>query len=106
MTSLSVEHNGQAVSIRRGEAFTVTLAGNPTTGYQWTTLPVEGVEVSHEYHSSAPPGSKICGAGGAYVFTVKTNGESKSFVLEAHYKRSWEKNPPAETFTVTVNLED
>lgn len=70
----------------------VTLQGNPTTGYEWTSA-IDGkavVSVSEQYESTSKS-SVAAGGGGYYTFTYEgaANGTS---TINLKYARSWEKS--------------
>jgi inhibitor of cysteine peptidase len=96
---------GSTISLAQNEPFTVTLEGNPATGYEWA-LDADissGVELvgEPEYSSS----SKAIGSGGTYVFTFKAI-EAGEHTLQLKYWRSFEPNtPPTETFVLKMQVE-
>ena len=93
------------ISVKKGETFTVELDSNPSTGYGWDLQLTAGKAslVKQDFRSSTPPGSMICGAGGTEIYTYKAE-EMGTIELNADYKRSWEKNPPAKTCQFHVNV--
>jgi len=96
---------GRKVSLKVGETLEVTLAANPTTGYNWFVGVMKtGVlkqEGERAFKSDAPD---RMGAGGKTTlrFRAVAAGETE---LKLHYKRPWEKKePPDETFKVKVTV--
>ena len=76
---------------------TVTLEGNPTTGYTWVyTLPPETVirEVSHEYIADTSDKNMV-GSGGKFIFTFEAIAAGEADIIFS-YRRSWEENTAPE----------
>lgn len=70
---LTQASSGKSYTINKGDTFTVTLASNPTTGYQLHMI-VDGSEpyslVSKSYKSDPNPGG-MTGVGGSSTYTFK-----------------------------------
>lgn len=98
------------ITVRVGETVTVSLDGNPTTGYTWNLAePMKDnapvlVTLSYGRVPDADEENPCCGAPCPTI--VKMTGVhagAASFTLE--YKRVWETDTPAwktRTFVVTV----
>lgn len=101
--SLTATHaqNGQTVSIAKGETLTVKLAGNPTTGYQWTVAQNDADFLQPQDPIYEPDSSAI-GSGGTYFFRF-TALKPGTASLRMTYRRSWEP-APIETFTLAVDI--
>jgi len=83
---------------------TITLEGNPTTGYSWTytlyTLSPSAVmrEVSNEYIANTSD-KKTVGSGGKFVFTFEAIAAGEADIIFS-YRRTWEENTaPEKTIT-------
>lgn len=94
--------NGGAKQLRLGDAFEVTLAENPSTGYQWTlhapldpALAVEG----NSYVASAPG---LIGSGGlrSWRFRAVKAGVAHLVIDD---KRGWEP-APVESFAIAIDV--
>jgi inhibitor of cysteine peptidase len=94
--------NGGVKQVRIGDAFEVTLAENPSTGYQWTlqapldpALAVEG----NSYVASAPG---LIGSGGlrSWRFRALKAGVAHLVIDD---KRGWEP-APVESFAITIDV--
>ena len=94
--------NGGAKQVRIGDAFEVTLAENPSTGYQWTlhapldpALAVEG----NSYVASAPG---LIGSGGlrSWRFRAVKAGIAHLVIDD---KRGWEP-VPVESFSIAIDV--
>jgi inhibitor of cysteine peptidase len=102
---LEAGDSGSTVKLAKGDAFTVVLKENRTTGYSWSVV-VKGEPVLEQ--AGEPryvEDSKLHGAGGlvTYSFNVVAAGTA---TLRLAYARPWEKEvKPAETFEVTVVVE-
>ena len=97
-------HPVKDVTLDLPGAFTVTLAANPSTGYQWNAESViTGDAVTQVSHTYLEPGSDLVGASGRDVWTfdaVKAGAGAVSF----SYARPWESVPAAWTLTVNVTV--
>lgn len=96
---------GQAVIVAKGGEVTVTLTGNPTTGYTWALISGNDAVLKSAgdavYEAAKMPAGMV-GSGGTYTFTFSaiTTGTA---ALKFGYARPWEKDvAPAKTFTVSV----
>jgi inhibitor of cysteine peptidase len=80
--------------VSSGKTLTISLQGNPTTGYNWVYTGGEGIvkEVSSGYLPSTPG---LVGSGGQFVFVFEgvSPGETE---LRFSYARPWEKATPVE----------
>ena len=92
-TILSLDEDGAAVSVAVGETVLVELAGNPTTGFEWTEddpVPAILEQQSSEYVQDEAPGDMV-GVGGTYRYRYEAVAEGEG-VLSLTYARSGE--PP------------
>jgi inhibitor of cysteine peptidase len=94
-----------AVAVKTGERFTVTLAENASTGFTWRLARpldervVRLVEVA--YHT---PDAKLAGAGGEELWTFEAAGAGAA-TIELEYVRPWEHDVPAlQTRTIAVSV--
>jgi inhibitor of cysteine peptidase len=95
--------NGKSITVSNGETLTVELAGNPTTGYEWTVAQMDAsflqaAEPTYESDSSA------IGSGGTYTFRF-TALKAGSTALGLVYRRAWETTASDQTFSLTVNIQ-
>ena len=99
---LTVKDNGRRLSVPAGEAITIVLAGNPTTGYAWEVADLDRTVLLPDPEPAYLPDSTLTGSGGRYTFRLLplSSGMSR---LKLQYRRAWEKElPPLETFSVEV----
>ncbi len=96
---------GKTIEAAVGQEVVVRLKGNPTTGFRWDVVPVEGDSVAPKGEVAYEgPGRALPGAGGTFIarFLAVREGEA---AVAMRYARPWEKNrDPAETFAVTVKV--
>jgi len=101
-TSLTDADNGKQISVKAGDDITLTLESNPTTGYSWQVMVMDGTVVTQvgesEYRSD---GQNIPGSGGTETFRFKAVNSGKTS-LELGYMRPWESVQPLETFTLQI----
>jgi predicted secreted protein len=106
---LTMDDNGKTVDLQVGQSATITLEGNPTTGYEWSVASFDnpgvlksgfgGIYISHADASDSEP--PRVGVGGTYSWTYQAVQAGKATVSLA-YARSWETDTPAaKTFDVT-----
>ena len=84
--------------------FTISLAGNPTTGYSWTLDTYDKTLVTLEKSTYKPNKTELIGSGGSNIFCFSINKVQQGFTtkLSFSYKRPWEKNIIAKTQSFTV----
>jgi inhibitor of cysteine peptidase len=101
---LTFEDSGQTIDLQVAQTVTITLTGNPTTGYEWTTTAFsnEGVlaTLADGVYTPNPDSPGLVGVGGTYVCTYQA-AQAGEATLSLAYARSWETDAPAKTFTVT-----
>jgi predicted secreted protein len=100
--SVTTYHEGDSISVAKGDGFKVALEANPSTGYTWdagSNPNVKFVSSRQVSAKNAPPG-----ASGTQELTFKATKKGTS-TLELAYARQFEGGvPPAKTasFDVTV----
>ncbi len=82
-----------------GSVYELRLESNPSTGYGWTLIFEEPLEVTSDFETE----SDLCGAPGTQVIKV-TCRESGTFELTAEYKRPWENCDPLETKKLRIEF--
>lgn len=78
------------IQVRAKERFAITLAGNPTTGYEWQAS-VDSNYLVLRTQVFEPEGKAI-GAGGRKVFQFRALREGETEIA-FEYRRSWEGAP-------------
>jgi predicted secreted protein len=94
--------NGGTVHLRSGQALTVKLAANATTGYRWSVWSGTGECLELTAHAYQESRSSAVGRGGTavLVFTAKRTGSTE---LKLGYARPFEPHaPPVRTYVLTV----
>lgn len=82
---------------------TVTLKGNPTTGYVWNyRINGENVECTLSDYAQDKANEGMAGAGGTYTFKFKATGATEATV-QFTYARAWEKTEWDRTCSVTIS---
>ncbi|MGJ5895399.1 protease inhibitor I42 family protein [Streptomyces niveiscabiei] len=92
MGEVRVSARDSLVRVRAGDDVVVELPENPSTGYRWEITGIEGLDVTGDDHTPAPPGpagAELVGAGGTRVLRLRAEkaGEGR---LELAYRRPWE----------------
>jgi inhibitor of cysteine peptidase len=84
-----------AITVRKGEVFTISLDSNRTTGYRWVLVQEpDGTVVRCVGTEYLPADSRRTGAGGSEIWTFEAVDKG-SAVICLHYLRPWEKGVPA-----------
>jgi inhibitor of cysteine peptidase len=100
---LTAAERGGSVTVNAGQQFTITLDGNPSTGYTWEPKDLDASmfqQVGDAQFISDNTG--LVGAGGTLTLTFKAL-KTGSTDLTLVYHRPWEKDvAPVDTYTVTV----
>ena len=76
------------IRAKGGETFSVSLKGNPTTGYQWHTT-IEDPSVVHLISETSVSDSTLIGAGSTYLWDFQGLAPGTSKITFKYY-RSWE----------------
>ena len=97
--------NGESLSLATGESLLIELAGNPTTGYEWTVAQANPDLLRLAETSYSPDSPGLTGSGGLYVFRFEALRPGSAPLLLA-YRRPWEPHAPARTFTLAVSIPD
>ncbi|ORX77329.1 hypothetical protein BCR32DRAFT_270721 [Anaeromyces robustus] len=97
------------LDVAANSSFSINLAGNPTTGYQWYLENESEIQsssiilVGQNYAQKKNPG-KMVGTGGNFVFNFKVNEVCGQVLPDLYfvYKRSWETEEPIATAQITL----
>lgn len=105
---LTEADNGKSFTVKPGDTIEVVIAGNPTTGYDWTAVQGDASaalleQVGDPVYAAESSDENLVGGGGTYTFTFKAlkSGEAS---LDLAYARDWEDVDPIQTFSVTVTI--
>ena len=91
------------VSLEEGEQLTITLPGNPSTGYSWVVTTINPALLAQIGEPEFSTGSDLVGSGGTMTFRFETTGTGQD-ALQLDYLRPWEDVLPVDTYRVTVNV--
>ena len=100
---VSQSQNGGTVALAKGETLAVELAGNPTTGYEWTIAQLDAAFL-RLVDSSYSADSSAIGSGGAYTFRFEAL-QAGATTLGLVYRRPWETTAADPSFTLAVNIQ-
>lgn len=104
MVSLTSTDVGKTINLKSGDTLKIDLEGNPTTGYNWMVMAVDGAVLEQQGEPAFKADSKLIGAGGMITLTFRAMlpGTTK---LQLGYMRSWEKDvAPLQTYEVTIEV--
>ena len=96
--------NNATVTLSKGEIITVSLAENPTTGYQWNLTTTSGLNITGDQYTPSDPTGRLVGSGGTHSWdiTAIASGDQQ---ISAVYRRSWEPVTGSESaFAMTVTV--
>ncbi|WP_158607886.1 protease inhibitor I42 family protein [Nocardia panacis] len=99
--------SGQERTLRPGEALSVTLPANPSTGYAWRIADLDRNVLGEDGDPDYRPDPKTPvapGSGGTAVlrFVAKDLGATR---LNLDYSRPWEQGmEPAQKFSLTIKV--
>lgn len=82
-----------------GQTYELRLESNPSTGYGWSLLFEEPLQVTSDFETK----SDLCGAPGIQSIKV-TSKEGGTFVLTAEYKRPWENCDPLDVKKLRITF--
>jgi len=105
---LDATADGTTQQIKKGEAMSITLESNPSTGYSWyaaiSNIAVLAQMGEPEYTAPAESSTPMVGAAGAQTFLFQAT-EIGSTTITLEYKRGWETDvAPEKTITITVEV--
>lgn len=96
--------NGRKISVSEGESISLTLAGNPTTGYLWKLVAVDRDVLAAETEPVFSADSSLTGSGGKFKFRF-TPLKAGSTAIKLIYHRPWENDQkPIQTFEAYVSV--
>lgn len=99
---LTMDNNGEAITLQVGQEVHVFLTGNPTTGYMWEAPEVDSAVLRMAGEGDYAAADEALGSGGEFDFTF-TAAEPGETTLTLIYHRSFEKDvPPKRTFSIKV----
>lgn len=100
--SIDESASGSTVALRPDQRLTVSLPGNPTTGFIWEVVPGAEAVLAQQGNPYFNRDSSALGAGGVYRFAFQAVGAG-STPLKMIYHRPFESGvTPARRFEVEV----
>lgn len=102
--NLTAADAGKTVTVVLNNQVTLTLDGNPTTGYVWEVAPDSTplLKQNGQYEYKAA-NTGVVGSSGQFVFKFEVVGAGTG-KLKMIYHRPFEKGtPPIQTFEVNIN---
>jgi inhibitor of cysteine peptidase len=100
--ALEAEDNGREITLQKGQILTITLPGNPSTGYSWMMVDPEASILRQVGEPEFKADSELVGAPGTLTLRFEAV-EAGQTDLTLGYQRPWETGvEPPETFTAQV----
>ncbi len=101
---LTERDNGRSVTLLLTRTLSLTLPGNPTTGFTWEPASLDRGILAMEPEPSFVPDSSLIGAGGKFIFSFVPRKPGTTS-LKLVYHRPWEKDvKPLRVFELTVTV--
>lgn len=100
---LTARDSGKTISVLEGQQITISLTGNPTTGFTWNDATKSNVVKLSGKIEHRVDGPALGAAGESTATFVAVKPGKATIVLE--YKRVFEEKPAAKTFTVDVEVQ-
>ncbi len=98
--------SGKKIQLKTGALLTVSLEGNPSTGYMWCAGAKIPPVLKQVKQPAFKPNSRSIGSPGVFLFQFKAARIGKG-KLKLIYHRSWEKKVhPARTFDLNITVFD
>ena len=102
--ALDAGDNGSRIQLQKGQALTVALEGNPSTGYNWQVEVLDQAILKQVGEPEFEAESDLLGAPGTVTLRFEAAGAGET-ELKLVYQRGWEQGAePLETFTVQVTV--
>lgn len=97
------QDDGAALALAPGAAFQIRLPENPMAGYRWFLGEWDRTILELTHDQFHPPGAAGYGAGGEHqwVFAARAPGRTS---VQLIYRRRWEADTPARTFTLRISV--
>ena len=96
--------NAKTIDVLRFRTIKLSLDSNPTTGYRWQLVSPADRRVLRLYYSAyLPQPTKLMGVGGREEWKFRAI-QPGTVTVKLVYIRTWERNPPAKVFTLTVRV--
>ncbi|MBF0252187.1 MAG: protease inhibitor I42 family protein [Candidatus Omnitrophica bacterium] len=90
-----------------GQSVNISLASNPTTGYQWSIVEErnDNIVIQDPEHEYVPDNNseKLVGSGGTQIFHIKAENKGTA-LLFFEYSRPWETQPPAMKISLKIDV--
>lgn len=100
---LTHANDEKTVHVTAGQKVELTLSQNASTGYMWMITDEGGLNKATQ--TTTPGDVHRPGSSGTDTFTWKTTGKSGKHTIKLILQRPWaELSPPADTFTVTLDI--
>jgi len=97
-----IDWTGEVVS---GQAVTVTLASNPTTGFRWEAAQDQSLFAVRDCYVPRPQSAPVSGSGGWQTF-VLTPTQAGMAQVSFRYARPWEDGEAARVLSYTFTVSE
>jgi inhibitor of cysteine peptidase len=102
---LDADADGATVTVPVGGIVEIVLAANPSTGFTWEVVGLDETVVRQTGEATFEAESTLVGASGEMRFMFETLSTGTT-AIELVYHRTFETVDPADTFTVTLIVEE
>ncbi len=102
--ALEAKDNGRQIELQKGQTLVINLEGNPSTGYTWEPVDLEGAIVRQVGETEFHAESDLVGAPGTQTLRFEAL-KAGQMDLRLVYHRPWETGvEPLQTFTVHLTV--
>ena len=103
--ALTIDDDGDRVSLTPGDEIQVTLAGNATTGFSWELADYDPAVITPLGEPTyEEDDGELVGAGGEWTWTLRAVAAGESPVRFV-YHRAWEDEPPESVFSFVASVD-
>jgi inhibitor of cysteine peptidase len=101
---LTEQANGSSISLNKTDTLTVSLPGNPSTGYVWEVDQIDPKVLQPTGDWVFKADSSLSGAPGTVTWQFRPANSGTS-ILRMIYHRPWEKDQaPAKTYVLNISV--
>lgn len=102
--ALTAKDDQSSISLRKGDFLTVSLEGNPTTGYQWQVIQLDTTILEQSGDPEFSPAAAGLGSGGVFTFRFHALKAGQTTLVLAYSRPFETATPPIQTFSLTVKV--
>ncbi len=102
---LSMKNAGSTIHLHMGDLLEISLEGNPSTGYQWETVPMQTTLLKQQENWEFKPSGRSPGAGGILTLRFKAVQLGQADFKLIYHRPFEPEEPPAKKFEIKLVVE-